>query len=91
MQFSQIKLYLEKYYRYLMEQNVSLLYMKPHWGDFLDMCVTYCKYRPRGKGSTEVRINFPPYIPLATPWWQLSKTLVTPPLSCAHIHSLSSD
>ena len=31
------------------------------------------------------------FCPLATPWWHLSKTLVTPSLLCAHIHSLSSD
>ena len=36
-------------------------------------------------------LNFPPSIPLAIPWWQLSKTLVTPPLLCAHIHLLSYD
>ena len=32
-----------------------------------------------------------PSIPLATPWWHLSKTLVMLSLSYAHIHSLSSD
>ena len=36
-------------------------------------------------------LNYPPSIPLATPWWHLSKTLVTSSLLCAHIHLLSSD
>ena len=31
-------------------------------------------------------LNFPPSITLATPWWHLSKTLVTPSLLCVHIH-----
>ena len=39
----------------------------------------------------QVKVYFPPFFPLATPWWHLSETLVTPTLSCAHIHSLSSD
>ena len=41
--------------------------------------------------SNNLLLNFTLSIPLTTPWWHLSKTLVTPSLLCAHIHSLSSD
>ena len=43
------------------------------------------------KSSNGKTYYFPPSIPLATPWWYLSKTLVMPSLSCAYIHSLYSD
>ena len=41
--------------------------------------------------SDNLLLNYPPSIPLATPWWHISKALVMPSLSSVHIHSLSSD
>ena len=40
--------------------------------------------------SDNLLLNFPPSFPLSIPWWHLSKTLVMPSFSCAHIyiHSL---
>ena len=36
--------------------------------------------------SDNLLLNFSPSIPVTNPWWHLSKTLVMPSLTCAHIH-----
>ena len=41
--------------------------------------------------SHNLLLNFSPSIPFATLWWHLSKTLLKPSLSCAHINLLSPD